>query len=178
VAGSGLAEAITDFGNIVVALPVLAVMALWLWRHQLSAVAADILLRMVSKRVGGAFFGAPWHLTTGAPSGHACVSAVVYGSIGMLFALRGRGVARWAGVLLAFGVVVGVAVTRVTLGFHSPADVVTGLMLGGGFAVLTGVSARASPADWPPMLTLLMGLAGVAALMQITGLRFDSTAVL
>jgi hypothetical protein len=56
--------------------------------------------------------------------------------------------------------------------------VVTGLMLGGGFAVLTGVSARASPADWPPMLTLLMGLAGVAALMQITGLRFDSTAVL
>ncbi len=165
-------------------------MLAWLVRHRLrwtagvlalgaaSAVAMDILLREISKQRNGFFHGAAWHLTTGAPSGHACVSMVVYGSIGLLFARHAAGGVRWAAAMLAFAVILSVELTRITLGYHSPGDVCTGALLGGLFALAIWGASGYGPAVWPPMGKLLAALVMVGALMQLSGVRFDSNAVL
>ncbi len=164
-------------------------MTAWLWWHRLKAmaavlslaaagaVAADIVLRTIAKQANGAFHGTPWHLTTGAPSGHACVSVVVYGSIGALFARHATGAVRWIAGLLTLAVIAGVEITRVSLGYHSQADVSTGVLLGGVFTFAV-LSAPTRPAEWPPMGRLLLALVVAGAVMQATGVRFDSTAVL
>jgi membrane-associated phospholipid phosphatase len=165
-------------------------MLVWLWRHRLypaakslalaaaAAVVLDILLRTISKHTNGAFHGTPWHLTTGAPSGHACVSMVVYGSIGALFVGHAKGATRWIAGLLALAILVAVDVTRITLSYHSPFDVSTGVLLGGIFVLLVVRTTSLPAVPWPPMGRLLVALVIVGALMQLSGVRFDSNAVL
>ena len=181
---------LTDLGNIAIAGPVLAVAVAWLWRHRLHAVAlslainaalaivADFMLKLVSRHIGGAFLDRPWHLTTGAPSGHATVSTVIYGGIGMLFLLRGRGATRLLGAALAVALIACVGVTRVTLGYHSIADVLTGITLGAIFVGLVTASGHASPGQWPPLRLLLLAMIVVAAAIHLSGLRVDSAYVL
>jgi undecaprenyl-diphosphatase len=187
---SHLAHRLTDFGNITIAVPVLAVMLAWLLRHRLhrtaaalalgaaASVALDIVLRRIAKAQNGFFHGTAWHLTTGAPSGHACVSMVVYGSIGALFVRHAIGATRLLAASLAFAVILAVDITRITLGYHSPADVCTGATLGAVFVLAIHRASDHPPAPWPPMANLLAALLIAGALMQLSGLRFDSNAVL
>ncbi|MBV9736002.1 MAG: phosphatase PAP2 family protein [Acidisphaera sp.] len=181
-----LAIELTDFGNVAVAGPMAAVMAAWLWftgqrvlagilaLNMGCAVAATVVLKEVSRTLGGEFYGTPLQLSTGAPSGHAVMSMVTYGALGVLFAVGSRGSLRVLAVALAGLLIVGVAVTRVTLHAHTPADVATGLILGGAFTALTAVAARHTRGAWPAMTPLLIGVAVVALAMQVSGLRLTS----
>jgi membrane-associated phospholipid phosphatase len=64
------------------------------------------------------------------PSGHACLSAVVYGTLGTVLAAgRPRPVRILIGALVVVFVAV-IAVSRVTLGVHTLLEVLVGLMVG------------------------------------------------
>lgn len=185
-----IALGLTAFGNIAVAGPMVLVMVLWFWfarQRQLAqiiaintgcAIAADIVLKEVSKTLGGEFFGTPFQLSTGAPSGHAVMSMVTYGGVAVLFAVGSAGMLRIAAIGLALVLIAAVAVTRVTLHAHTPADVATGLLLGAVFTALTAIAARRKRGDWPAMAPLLVGVLMVGLLMQVSGLRLTSVEVM
>ncbi|MBV9782896.1 MAG: phosphatase PAP2 family protein [Acidisphaera sp.] len=188
--GHRLAVELTDFGNIAVAGPMVMVLVLWFWvarQRRLAqiiaintacAIAADIVLKEVSRTLGGEFFGTPFQLSTGAPSGHAVMSMVTYGSVAVLFAIGSAGVLRFAAIGLALALIAAVAITRVTLHAHTPADVATGLLLGALFTALTAVAARRMRGGWPAMAPLLVGVLIVGLLMQVSGLRLTSSEVM
>lgn len=183
----GLARTLTNFGNLAVAGPLAALITVWLWTagqrrlaqivtiNAVCAVAATVVLKEVSRTLGGTFFGTPLYLSTGAPSGHVVISLVSYGALGVLFAVGSRGALRVTVVALASLLVAAVAVTRVTLHAHTPADVAAGLIVGGVFTGLTALAARRNPDRWPAMTSLLITAVVLLLVLQVSGLRFNST---
>lgn len=128
---------ISDVGDSALLLPlsVLLVIALWHYQSKLAAatfvwawafcVAAVVVLKVIF--IG---CGPTWNIGIISPSGHASMSAVVFGAYGIVVA---RQVPRWQrfvviGACTLF--VLGVGVSRVILGQHSPAEVGLGFMVG------------------------------------------------
>jgi membrane-associated phospholipid phosphatase len=181
---------LTDFGNITVAGPIALLVVAWLWwggarRLALAvggstfcALAAATMLRRLSRATGGELAGTPFHLTVGAPSGHATTSMVIYGAIAVLFAVGTRGALRTISVTVSVLVIIAVAITRVTLHTHSPGDVAAGLLLGALFAIPVALVARREPNSMPPLTPLLLGVVLAVWVMQWSGIRFDSTGLL
>jgi membrane-associated phospholipid phosphatase len=186
-----VAVSVTDFGNLAVVGPGAVLVWLWLqrrrglraaWRYQWPVAVTFVLtvgLKMVSRETGGAFHGTLFALSTGAPSGHMAMSTVVYGGVALM--LIGRGVEP-IGLLTALLTIVGlagVAVTRVLLHTHTPADVATGFVIGGSCAVwisrVAEVPAR-EPARHVAELVIMLG--SLMVLLNVLGFRFYSTLVL
>lgn len=180
----GVAEALSDCGNLLVAAPVLLVAAALFWRSGARRAAAALpailaaavlvggLLRLAFRTVALAPLAAALRFTANAPSGHAIVAIATYGTLGGI-ALRGTGLWRLSAVPAA-AILAGVCVTRVTLGYHSLTDVAAGLLAGSPFAVaMLRVTGSARPA-LPP---LYMACAATLVLMLLTRLRFDSNAM-
>jgi undecaprenyl-diphosphatase len=172
-----LAIAITDLGDSAVTLPLAAVaiailliarrarMAQW-WGGAIAASAAAIAaLKLVLIAI------APHHHTlTGliSPSGHAGMSAIVYGGFVLLIAPSLPRVWRIAAQLGALVLIVGIALSRLVLHEHSIAETIVGL--GVGFAALAALRAglRRAPAERVPVFALCAAAVAVIGLMHGT----------
>lgn len=134
-----LNKAVTLLGSAPVVLPVSGVLTAVLWRrHSVKAaagwvaalglmVAVVMLLKIAGHACNIHFLDD--RLTS--PSGHAALSAAVYGAVGVVVARHVEGWRRNAFLLAVFGIVAGVAVSRVILRSHSVTEVTVGLALGG-----------------------------------------------
>ena len=185
----GLQQLATDLGNAFVAFCVALAFAAWLWTRMsrllaftfgacfVAAAAATTGLKLVSHELLGAVSDTPiLALSKGAPSGHAALASVVYGSAAMVFLNASRrpvGLLGYAWCVLVIGLV---AVTRVTLVRHTAGDVIAGLVVGGlGAFVFRRALRWQGPAR--PILTgdLLLAMVVVATLALASGVRLSST---
>jgi membrane-associated phospholipid phosphatase len=134
---------------------------------------------MVSRAAGSSLVGTPLELSTGAPSGHMAMSTVVYGGVVLMLLRRGPEPINLLTVLLVVATLIGIAVTRVILHAHTPADVAAGLLIGGACAMWAGRVAEVPPRETVrDVAQLVILLVGIVLLMQLSGLRFDSAEVL
>jgi undecaprenyl-diphosphatase len=80
------------------------------------------------------------------PSGHALISALAFGAIGLFFVRVTRlpRVAVWVGTALCAGIV---GFTRTYLGVHWPTDVIGGWLLGAAWVVVVGFVVRPEMKD-------------------------------
>jgi membrane-associated phospholipid phosphatase len=182
---------ITNLGNLAVVGPAAALVWVWLaWHRGLRAairyqwpVAAcfivTVMLKMASREAGGVLQDTPLELSAGAPSGHMAMSTVVYGGVALMLLRRGPEPINLLTALLVIATLAGVAITRVTLHTHTPADVAAGLLIGGVCAVWVGQVAEAPMRETVrDVAQLVMLLVGIVLLMQLSGFRFDSSEVL
>lgn len=131
-----LAAAITNFGDLAVLLPLSVVLALILWRYEaraatrawLSALAFCLLATFVLKfafltcNVNGNI-----HITS--PSGHASMSAAVYGAITFVVATHLQRWRHWI-TFLGGALVLAIALSRIYLSAHTKVEVAIGLAIG------------------------------------------------
>ncbi len=164
---------ITDFADSALLLPVaLCIGAGWAllgWRRGtlawVAALAASLGATLLLKILfaGCAPAGEPF-----SPSGHTAAATVIYGGLAALW-LRPR-----LGTTAAWGVAtllaaLPVAITRVALHLHTPAEAATGACLGAaGIALLL---ARAGPV--PPLPKIRLGLAAAALVLLLHGTRLN-----
>ncbi len=127
---------LTDFGDSAVLLPLSAVLLFWLLATR--SVAAAIwwvgVLVVFGAVIGGLkmlFFACPPAVDVRSPSGHTGFSMLVYGSIAAIIAVQRSSIlARIAIMLAAVVLVVGIAVSRVTLHMHSRTETLIGFLIG------------------------------------------------
>ncbi|MBP2292029.1 phosphatase PAP2 family protein [Azospirillum rugosum] len=192
-----LNKAVTLLGSAPVVLPVSGVLAAVLWRRHsvkaaagwVAALALMVAVVMLLKIAGHACNVHFLDDRLTSPSGHAALSAAVYGAVGVVVARHVEGWRRNAFLLAVFGVVAGVAVSRVILRSHSVTEVTVGLALGGlavaAFAQGLARIARAqaaevtvgqappplspSPWRWPSSPLVVAPLLAVAVLLLGAG---------
>ncbi|HJT08516.1 MAG TPA: phosphatase PAP2 family protein [Stellaceae bacterium] len=152
---------VADFGDVAVALPIAAIVTVWLctrrrWSTALWYAVAVLGCSAIILFLKVAFFAGELRMPALGlqnPSGHSAVSAVVYGSLAWI--LSGEMPARSGRTLLwltcAGIIAVGGALYAVRA--HTLADVIVGLTLGGWFAGMFAVygcreevAMRGSPA--------------------------------
>jgi len=127
---------LTDFGDSAVLLPLSAVVLIWLLATR--SVGAAIwwlgVLIVFGAVIGGLkmlFFACPPAVDVRSPSGHTGFSMFVYGSIAAIFAAQRQSAwSRWAIMLAAIALVVGIAISRVILHMHSARETVIGFLIG------------------------------------------------
>jgi membrane-associated phospholipid phosphatase len=134
---------LTGFGDLKVILPAAIVVLLWLilrgrtqaalwWAITIVGCGASVFLLKLGFYTGVLdLAGSPLDN----PSGHSAMSMMFYGSTTWII---GRELNRWwRGALLTFGVLFTAAIgmSRVSLGSHSPSDVVIGLTVGALWAI-------------------------------------------
>ena len=175
--GDAVMVALTELGDVAVTLPLFASVLLWLlwsrsWRaaaYWLAAVSFAAALTLAIK--AGLQLPRPAPLYEGLakfgfPSGHAAMSVVIYGFLGVLI---GRGVAPRARLALASGalpLITLIAFSRLYLGAHWLSDVLGGLAFGTAWVALLAIAyLRRSQA-----VTSTRGLAATAlATLAIAG---------
>ncbi len=188
----GLQEHLTDFGNALVASAAAVVMLAWLW-SRLSWVSALAFLICLLGVLGSvvclkliAYDILPpvdqtsiLALSEGAPSGHTAFATIVYGSLAAILAVADRRRRAWAAAIVCLGVILAVAVTRVTLDRHTAGDVVAGFLVAG---IGAGVFARALASQVKDRSRGAVGLFAAVAVVTIglliTGFRFNALAFL
>jgi len=135
-----LVKTLTDFGDLAVLLPVMAVMTLWLVAvRQPLALAwwfVALALCMGSTAVLKVyFFVCPPLADLRSPSGHSSLSILVYGALTLAVAAAFTGWRRFAVMAAGAAFIVGIGVSRVVIQAHSIVEVVAGSIIG--IAVLT-----------------------------------------
>ncbi|HEY1796702.1 MAG TPA: phosphatase PAP2 family protein [Stellaceae bacterium] len=177
-----LTIAITDLGDSAVTLPMAAVtiaillvlrrigMAAW-WGGSIVVCAGVItVLKLLL------IAAAPHHHSLSgltSPSGHAAMSAAVYGGFVLLIGPSLPRAWRIVVQLGALALVLAIAMSRIVLHEHSIAETVVGL--GVGFAVLAGLRAALSrgAAERVPVLVLCAAALAVIGVMHGTRLRTE-----
>lgn len=149
---------LTDCGDTAVTVPLAILMFAFLalagerrlaigWAIIMLGIVATISgLKLVLGICGPAWLGPSLR----SPSGHTAISMLVYGGyaavISAAWQAKARLVFRTAAILFALGI----AVSRVVLRFHSTAEVLVGLAIGGvALALLYVIVARNRPAPLP-----------------------------
>lgn len=167
--------AITDMGDSALMLPLAVMLAVVLWTQQstkaalvwLGTLIPGLAAMTVLKLVGHACSDAIAIPSLVSPSGHAAFAAMVYGSAAVVLARHTSGPMRWVPVLAAVGVVAAVAASRLLLEWHTPLEVVIGLVIGAiTVALFAQYYRRLPPAEIRSRR--MVALAGVAALLIVT----------
>ncbi len=134
---SPLARFLTDAGDSGVLLPMTVVGASTLWvvhshrlawlllRSVLAVCAVIVLLKLLFLSCGS-----HWQPGLNSPSGHACMSAVVYGTLATVLAGGRTLPARAAIALVASAFIGAIALLRIVLGIHTVIEVIIGLAVG------------------------------------------------
>lgn len=137
---------ISDAGDSAVLLPLALLLVAALWYYQSGKAALTLVVALAASGVVMVVCkilllacGQAWNASMVSPSGHASLSATVYGALGIVAA---RQAPRWlqpAIVLCSWVFVGAIALSRVVLGAHSWAEVGLGLLVGiaalGAFAI-------------------------------------------
>lgn len=165
---------ITDFGDTAVTLPLAAATIVFLlfsgWRRAaiafvLALIGAGIaiaLVKLVLESCGHPLL----HTDITNPSGHAAISATVYGCLAVLFGRNLPVGYRWYPGLAAGALMGAIALSRIILDAHSLPEVAVGLAIGGAatamfFHVLATARAGAFRNLW-----LILVVALVMAVMH------------
>jgi membrane-associated phospholipid phosphatase len=158
----------TDFGDLAVLLPLVAVITIWLLAIRQSAtllwwVAAVALCIGSTAILKVYFFICPPLTDLHSPSGHTSLSTLVYGSLTLAIAAASAGWRRSAVVAAGAAFIAGIGISRVLIHAHSIREVVVGSII--------GVIALALFAHrfWrhPPAEPRLRGLVVSAALLMV-----------
>jgi membrane-associated phospholipid phosphatase len=128
---------ISAAGDSMVLLPLALLLIAALWRYQRWPAAATLIIALAA---GGAVMvvlkimliacGQTWNAGLVSPSGHASMSTMVYGALGIVAA---RQAPRWQQPVIVLGswlFVGAIAISRVVLGAHSYPEVGIGLLVG------------------------------------------------
>lgn len=130
-----LVETLTDFGDLAVLLPLVAVIALWLAAIKqpigliwwLIAVAICMGSTAILKIY---FFVCPPGADMHSPSGHTSLSTLVYGALTLATAASFAGWRRVVVAIVGAVFIVGIGVSRVLVEAHSVPEVVLGSVIG------------------------------------------------
>jgi membrane-associated phospholipid phosphatase len=170
-----LTISITDLGDSAVTLPMAAVtmailfalrrvrMALW-WGGSIVACAAVIAVLKLLLTAAAPHHHSLTGLTS--PSGHAGMSAIVYGGFVLLV---GPSLTRGWRVLVRIGVValiLAIAVSRIVLHEHSIAETVVGLAVGFAALAALGAGLARAPTERVPVVALCAAALAVVGLMH------------
>jgi membrane-associated phospholipid phosphatase len=126
--------ALTDFGDLAVLLPLAAATLAWLLLYSARAAPRWVLalgscggLTALLKIV---FYACPPADDMHSPSGHAGLSALVYGAITLVAAIAWPGVRRVLVIGGCTGLILAIGLSRLLLDAHSVAEVSLGLLVG------------------------------------------------
>ncbi|MGE4351839.1 MAG: phosphatase PAP2 family protein [Bdellovibrionales bacterium] len=106
-----------------------------------------------------------WNLKS--PSGHAAMSAAIYGTLAALLAKKLASPLREAAILGAILLILTIAVSRILLGHHSQAEVLVGLAVGTSIAFTSTFFLR--PLSNVSFRTRHLALIGMGALILLYG---------
>jgi len=180
---SSFSAFLTDAGDSGVLLPLAMISAglLWLlhsgraaWLLLRSVLLAAVLISLL--KVLFLSCASHWQPELISPSGHACLSAAVFGSLGIVAAAGRPAVAR-AGIAIFVALLVGIiAVSRVLIGVHTWTEVLVGLAVGVCAQTLFAWSyLRTSP---PRVDLKTFGVTLVATLLLAFGVRLPGESLL
>jgi membrane-associated phospholipid phosphatase len=169
---------VTDFGDSAVTVPLALLTLVFLvsagqqrlalgWILTIGGCAVAIgILKLIFGACGPLLPIAP--ITS--PSGHTAMSAAVYGSLALLLGGRLSPRGRAALNIVAWLMIVGIALSRVALHEHTPAEIAIGLIVGAGaIAISRAILGR----EEPPVLPLgWLVLSGVGAIALMHGTRW------
>jgi membrane-associated phospholipid phosphatase len=128
-------NALTDFGDAAVLLPLSVVILLWMIVHHGRGVSASWVIA-VSLCVGATtllkiyLYACPPQPNLVSPSGHTSLSVLIYGAIALVIATEQR---RWSRAVIFFsgtGLIVAIVGSRLWLNAHTAPEVVIGIVIG------------------------------------------------
>jgi hypothetical protein len=128
-------NALTDFGDAAVVLPLSAVMLIWLLRLGARRVAVSWVVAVGLCIVGTALLKILLYVCSPvpdlvSPSGHTGLSTLIYGALALVIAAEKRG---WQCVTVLAagpGLIAGIAGSRLILNAHSALEVGIGVLIG------------------------------------------------
>jgi membrane-associated phospholipid phosphatase len=134
-----LAHALTNLGDLAVLLPAAALFAAVLWRTS-SHAAALAFLRSLASSMSALFVlkmlfrscGEAWIPELISPSGHTGNSIAVYGAIATVIGLQLAGWRRAGAFAVGAALPLAIGFTRVSLEYHTLAEVIVGGIVGCG----------------------------------------------
>lgn len=166
-------KTITDFGDLAVLLPLMAVLTIWLVairqpRALLWWFVAAALCMAATAALKIYFFVCPPLTHLHSPSGHTSLSTLVYGVLTLAIAMVVTGWKR-IGVLLSGAVfVIAIGISRVAVQAHSVPEVVVGSLIGiGALALFARQFWPCRPAE--PRLQAML-IACMALMVMLNGL--------
>jgi membrane-associated phospholipid phosphatase len=176
-------HALTDFGDSIITLPIAALVLIWfaIWgdrKARLVWLAGLILCGAVTATLKIYFKACPVAgLDLDSPSGHTSMSLYVYGGLILITAAQFD---HWRrnGVLVLGGLfILGIALSRAVLEYHSKLEVAIGLVIGAAALALFWLPYRTHrPARmpvWPLWLAALVPIAFLSGRsMSAEGLLF------
>jgi membrane-associated phospholipid phosphatase len=173
-----LLSALTEFGDTAVLMPLAAAMLLWLlamrsprdagwWAIAVAlCVGATVLLKV-------SFYGCPAATDLHNPSGHTSLSTLVYGAVALVTASQTEGMRRIIAVGGAAGLILVIAVSRLLLHKHSPAEITVGLVIGIAALTLFGSRYLRNRAGEMSLFPLLMAGGILVSVLHGRELRAD-----
>ena len=177
-----LVHVISDAGDSAVLIPLATLLVIILWRYQTWAAASTLVVAlaacagtMVVLKVLLIACGQSWHAGMVSPSGHASMSAAIYGALGTVAA---RQMPRWrpAIIVCSWLVIAAIAASRIVLGAHTNAEVGLGFLVGAGALWLFAVRYfRLRP---PPVNLVVLVTLALATIVLLNGTHLPAEFVL
>jgi membrane-associated phospholipid phosphatase len=159
---------ITSFGDAGLMVPTALIIGLWLYMAQGRAAALLWLglfsaagLLVIATKIAFLGFGLGWRRFnfTGI-SGHSMMSMAVF-PVALQLLGGTMPAKRWLLLPLGAAFALLIAVSRVQIGVHSPSEVFSGIMLGGGVALLFTLVAKLPPERMKALPLVSAGLLAV-----------------
>ena len=173
--------AITDLVDVAVLLPLSLILAALMWGFQSRRAAFWLfgslaICACITAILKLAFdtCSAAWGIVSISPSGHASMSAMVYGALAIVVA-RHRPV--WQRPILlacSWMLVVIVAISRILVGAHSSTEVILGLLIGAGALALFTVQYMRRPVPHINLLLVFVLTAVAVVLMHGIHLQVET----
>jgi membrane-associated phospholipid phosphatase len=169
-------NAISDAGDSVVLICLAALLVAMLWRYQSWKAASTLLLAlvacaivMVCLKLALIACGHTWNAGMVSPSGHASMSVAVYGALAVVAARQTRYRQQIAIALGSIALIAAIAISRVTLGAHSVAEVALGVLVGA--AALSLFAVRYFSLVKRQMNVYLLGALSFATILILHGVH-------
>jgi membrane-associated phospholipid phosphatase len=172
-------SAITDFGDLALAVPLTAIMLLWLIAAR-SEIGAAWWIAAVALCAGGTallkiyFFACPPTPELHSPSGHTSLSTLIYGALAVVIALAAQG---WWRRLFILGagasLILAIAASRVALSAHSTIEVALGLGIGAAALSAFAWGYLRDPPARPRLPALLLAVVVTMAVLHGSNLRAE-----
>src|SRR5580658_411809 len=152
--------ALTDFGDAALLLPLSLAMALWLLARR-PLTAAIGWLAALGLCMGGTALLKIYFLACplgdfASPSGHVSFSVLVYGGFAVILGAEASMTRRFLVIAAAAGLIIAIALSRLFLGAHSPAEAAGGLAIGAGSLIPFARAYLRSPPASVPLRALVL----------------------